>query len=108
MLGYGHSKERVPERPADWVRKNREEIIMSYIFYLIPMIAAGIVYRIICKTANVNSNTLLVIMLVAVAAAEYFIVSSQYGEEPTIGLGFVAALAYNLFKVRTDSEAEEA
>ena len=79
---------------------------MSLVVYAIPMIIAGIIFRIICKFADINSNYLLVIMIIAVAAAEYFFTDLQDMSEP-IGLGFAAAIAFNIFKVRTDTEVKE-
>ena len=78
---------------------------MSFITYIIPMIIAGIVNRVICRITKSNSNKLFVIFIIAIAA--FFIVGDLYGDGSTFGLGFAAAIAYNIFKVRTDPETTE-
>jgi len=79
---------------------------MNILFNSIPMIIAGIVYKIICKIFNIKYNPLLFFLLFAVAMAEYFIAESLYNTE-IYGLGFLAAIVYNLFKVRDDSEESD-
>ena len=78
---------------------------MSFVTCIIPMIIAGIIFRIICKTAAIRSNTLFVISILAIAV--FFIVSDLSMEDSTLSLSFAAVIAYNIFKLRTDTEDAE-
>ena len=74
---------------------------MEYLPYIIPMVIAGVIYRIICAVTKRSSNRLFMVVIIAIGLAELFLV------EESIGLGFAAAIVYNLFKVRTDPEVTE-
>ena len=80
---------------------------MGYITCITPLVIAGIIFRIICRIANINSNKLLLIMILAAAAAEYIIFECIDQESLVFSYGFIAAIVYNLFKVRADTEDEE-
>ena len=85
--------------------------MINFVLGVIPLIAAGVIYWIICRMtkADVNSNKYLFILLIVVLGAEWYHYYGLNGSTPSvIGWGIVAVIVYYLFKIRQDPRAIEA
>lgn len=75
---------------------------MDYLLIILPMVIAGVIFRIVYRDAPSASNKVLFVVIIAVAIA-LFIVSIQGGiDGPPLGFGLTAVIVYNLFKIRWD------
>lgn len=85
--------------------------MINFVLGVIPLIAVGVIYWIICRITNasVSANIFLFIILIAVLGADWYHFYDLDGSTPSvIGWGVVAVIVYIVFKMRRSPEAIKA
>lgn len=78
--------------------------MMDYLLIILPMVIAGVIFRIVYRDAPSDSNKVLLVVIIALAIALFIVSIQGVIDGPPLGFGLTAAIVYNLFKIRWDPD----